>query len=219
MATLCLDPGCQDDDGAPRLAAPGLYLCWPHVDHLADNARTAADVWGELATKLVPAGGGLGPVVSGTRDRGLQLDPRAVECRTEIRHVLVGWVKLIAERRGHALPRPPSSIESLAVYVATNAPWLAAQGDIAGEVSQELRWLAYGRARALAYPDGARRRHFGPCPMDGCPGEVWAYLPASGAVRPADARCSVDRLHRWEPYQWVDLHAAISYRATGVTPA
>ncbi|HEX5995977.1 MAG TPA: hypothetical protein VFY84_12615 [Jiangellales bacterium] len=187
--------GCQ-----PRLAADGLRLCVVHTRAIGDDAYRAAEVHAELALVLA-ASDRPGERTSGTRERGLAVNERAVWARATIRHVLVSWCRLIAEERG--ITPPADDITSLAGYLAKHADWLSAS-DYADEVSDELRDLAHGEPWRVAYPTGARVFEVGPCPetVDGapCPGVVRAVLRRTDSLLPSELVC--DHRPDPEPEDW-----------------
>jgi hypothetical protein len=199
--------GCANDTcrGCQRAqAADGLRLCRLHTERISRDAHTAAELWGELALRLL-GGTGNGDRVSGTAERTRLPNPAAVEMRAEIRHVLASWCRLIGDERGWTLPA--DQVDAMAVYVARNAEWLAA-GEYAGEVSDELDDLAR-RGRRLAYPSGARMVEVGPCVRDGCGGTVRAIMRPTDLLLPSELVCDVDDGHRWPPPSWRDYRRAV----------
>jgi hypothetical protein len=195
----CADPqqchGC-----APRVAADGLNLCWPHRDQLARNAIRAADVHAELLLQLTPMAGP-GEMTSGTREHGLKLNPRAVEARAKIEQVLALWCKLVVDERG--VQAPPGDVYALAEFVARNATWLAAH-PLAGHCSDEVRELSHGEPWRVAYPNGTRVRPVGMCPRQDCYGTVNAILRPSPAL-PSEVTCTENREHTWPAHRWLEL--------------
>lgn len=224
-ASLCRERGvhlvtCEGEPCTgcwPRRAADGLRLCWLHRDQLARNALRAGVVHAELVLQLDPSGtGGQGVVVGGTRDIGIDLNPRAVEARDRIVGVLASWAEMIADERGFA--RPSRHPVQTAGFVADNATWLAAHVT-AGDAFDELRELAYGEPYRVACPSGTRVRYVGPCPHGGCSGEVQAFLRLTSALTPSEVRCGDNKAHAWLPSQYLSLAAQLgSQRAReGVT--
>lgn len=205
-------PTCSGDcDGcSPRLALDGLRLCGYHTDHIGTDAAKLADLHAEIGIQLGASGTGA-EKTSGTKDPGLRINERAVEVRAEIRHVLVGWTRLIAEERAFQLP--DDSIAAIGAFVATSATWLAAT-DYADEASTELRELV-GRAWGIAYPSGVRRfqvKHDGqpvPCPMTAddqpCPGTLWTILRRTDSLLPSALACDVHEDHQIPADRWLTL--------------
>src|SRR5512144_3192594 len=156
--------GCQ-----PARARDGGRLCELHTLHIGQDAARLAELYDVLALRLL-GGSGHGEPVSGTPDDTRVPNPAAVEVRTDIRHTLVAWYRLISEERGWSLPA--DEVADLAGYVARSAQWLAAT-EYADEVADELHDLVR-RARQVAYPSGARVIEIAPCPVEGCGGTVKA---------------------------------------------
>lgn len=217
---LCVAPTCfsrgyhsEDCPGdcagcVPRLALDGLLLCRWHVEGIAKDARQAAELYGELSLSLAGSGGP-GEKTSGTPNRGLAINERAVEARTTIRHTLVSWAQLVAEARGFA--QPPDTIASIAAFVARNAQWLAAQ-DFAAEATDELRQLVT-RAYPIAYPTGARVFDVAPCPMHDCAGTIKAIVRRVDSLLPSSLVCSESEDHTWPADQWLRLGRQLRGRA------
>jgi len=171
------------------------------VRHLADDARQAAWLYGELEHVLIgaPAVGGR---VSGSPDRTRLPNMAAVEARSTIRSILVSWCRLISEERGIDLPR--DEVAAMGDYIARHAHWLAAH-PAAAEAADELRELAHGRPWRVAYPDGTRRVEVGPCLHDGCGGTIRAVLRASDSLLPSRIVCDANADHVWPADQWLTL--------------
>ena len=195
----CTDPDCRGC--LPHRAADGLRLCERCIARLAADANLAAHLHTELEHVLA-APERPGERTSGSPDRARLPNPAAVECRTEIRHVLASWSRLIAEDRGHRLPA--DTVPAMGAYVARNAVWLAAQ-DYAGDACTELADLAHGRAWRVAYPNGTRSFDVAGCPMDGCGGTIRAVLRQTDSLLPSALICSTDETHCWAASEWITL--------------
>lgn len=185
---------------SPREAGDGIRLCWPHRDHVAQDASAAARLWFELIDWLVPQGSGMGEVVSFSRDPGLRLNFRVIAARASILDKLALWSKLIVDERNRSAPS--ESVIAMAEFIADNATWLAAH-DLAGSCADELREAAWGAPWRLAHPDGTQVRDVGECPW--CSGRLRAILRRADAIAPSEVRCSLNDQHRWYPHQWSAL--------------
>ena len=234
-APRCRIPGRHGEDCPgdcrgchPALAADGLRLCGHCAKRIGTDAVKLAELYDELELMLRPAGGTGG----GHGQPGSASPPRdaVVAIRTEIRHVLVGWVRLIAEERGIRLPA--DRLDALGAFAARHADLLAAS-DYAADAADELRQLA-GRAWGLAYPNGTRRLRVGPCPQCGGVGSGrWAIqrLPAGfigppnrsgmliavmreqdGGALPSEVFCDLGAEHRWTADQWRKLDRLVTKR-------
>jgi hypothetical protein len=160
---------------------------------LGENAVKAADLYDELALVLKVIGRGRSSSKPGS---GMPPRDAVVEMRSEIRHVLVSWVKLICEER--AFKYPADDVHSIAEFVSRHSQWLAAT-EYAGEAADELASLA-SRAWGLAYPNGTRLAHVGPCPL--CDGELTAIVRATDATLPSQVVCSATESHLWPADRW-----------------
>ncbi|HEY4375505.1 MAG TPA: hypothetical protein VGM93_00030, partial [Acidimicrobiales bacterium] len=211
-------PGCGDQcqPHPARLAADGLRLCQPHTDDLAKHPVQLADLHDELGLALMPGGGG--ERVGGRGDNGPPAPrDRVVAIRTEIRHTLVSWCRLVADERGIQLPQ--DAMTALGGYLRVHAAWLAAHG-AAGEVSDELDGLRR-RAWSVAYPGGTRVTEVGPCPYGrverlpagfigparqlGCAGTLRAVMRPTEQLLPSEVACDAEVEHRWDSTQWRQL--------------
>lgn len=210
---LCERPGCfsrgyhwstcQDADCAgcePRLALDGLRLCRRDTESIATDARVAARLRAELE-RVLAGSGQPGEKTSGTADRGMKLNDRAIEARTLIRHRLVSWSLMIAEERGFTLPADED--EALAEFIARSAEWLAAH-QCAGEAADELRELVT-IAHPIAYPTGTRVFEVAPCPSEGCSGTLRAVLRRTDSLLPSELACDEDETHRVPASEWLTL--------------
>lgn len=208
LLSTCAVPGRQHRDGCDgeqctclrAQAAPGLYLCQRDTDRIGSDAQDLAQLHGELALRLL-ADTGTGERVAGTPDDTRIPNAAAVEVRTEIRHVLAAWCRLVAEERGFALPA--DEVSAMGAYVARSAEWLAAT-EYADEVAGELAALR-SRAWGVAYPSGTRVIDIAPCPMPDCAGTVRAVLRRTDALLPSELACDADDEHRWPAGTWHSL--------------
>jgi len=215
--------GCQ-----PRPAADGLLLCIVDTERIGTDATTIADLYDELAYSVMPSGNGQGQPIGRSSDGPPAPRDKVVNIRTEIRHVLASWCRLVGEERGHQLPA--DEVSAMGAYVAKHATWLAAHG-VAGEVAEELGSLRR-RAWSVAYPNGTKVMEVGPCPLPphmvveelaagfiGPPRlvEVAGMLraikrPQDEGLLPSEVVCTVNPEHRWAPPEWRQLDRLVSGR-------
>lgn len=202
--------GCDDETcrGCLRaLAAPGLRLCDLHTTRIATDAIRCAELDHELEQVLATPDRA-SERTTRTADHGTVINERAVAIRTEIRHTLAGWARLIADERG--IHPPPDSLTTIGAYLATHNVWLAAH-PAAGDCSDELNSLQR-RAWAVAYPTGARVFPVGPCPTTGCGATVRVVLRVVDSLLPSELVCDAAEPHRWPYTSWRNLGRKINRR-------
>jgi hypothetical protein len=219
---LCVNPRCRmlaqhrpDCDVEcrgclPRYAADGRNLCEVCTRRLVEDATTAAELYAELELVLA-APGRPGEKTTGTAEHGTELNDRAVEARTLIRHTLASWCLLVADERGIGTPQDTTA--AMARYVGLHAVWLSAHA-AAGDCADELAGLAHGAPWRTAYPSGARRFKVGPCLMDDCPGEIVAVLRDTDQLLPSALTCDTDAAHSWSAGQWREIGRALHPQGT-----
>ncbi|MEU4640841.1 hypothetical protein [Micromonospora sp. NPDC023814] len=176
-------PGCL-----PRPAADGLRLCEVDMRRLAEDARTAAVLYEDLALTLIRRGRG-GERVAGSSTGAPVPDDEVMEARQAIRATLVSLVRIIADERG--LQTPADEVSALGAYVAHHAVWLAAH-PAADEHAKDLRDIAGdGRNWRMAYPAKANRTYAGRCTF--VDGETGVECGTEVFARPGEltARCEV----------------------------
>ena len=128
----------------------------------------------------------------------MPIHPGAFKARSELRVILVGWVKDLVELHGYRYPA--DTLPAMAGWLLKNADRLAvhpAAADIHGEIVGAVRFAG----RVVDLPANRTTFPVGPCPELTCAGEVRAYIPAN-PERPARMECSVCEA-RWEPHQWL----------------
>jgi hypothetical protein len=209
VTQLCLAAGCRirqrhhndcnkpDCEGCiPRLAAPGLYLCDYHTTRIATDALRCAELYDELETVLASPETH-GEHTTGTPEHGTAVNQAAVDARTEIRHTLAAYTRMVAEERGIHLP--PDTVTAVGAYLATHHQWLAAH-PTAADCSAELSELRR-KAWKVAYPTGARVFAVGSCPQ--CNQPIRVVLRDSDSLLPSVLVCDGD--HQWPADQWRQL--------------
>lgn len=203
-------PGGDCAGCVPRLAADGVNLCTWHLAKLGEDPVQLADLYDEIGLRLAGSGSA-GEKTSGTPNRGIAIDERAVEMRSEIKEMLRSWAAMIAEERGWE--PPDDEVRPIAEFVARDPSWLAAHG-AAADASSEFRDLVR-RAYSVAYPSGARRWQIKrdgqtvPCPESTeegpCPGTLWALLRRTDSLLPSVLQCDVADEHSISASRWLTL--------------
>jgi hypothetical protein len=128
----------------------------------------------------------------------MPVHPGALKARSDLRVVLVGWVRDFAE--GTTQPWPEDTLPAMAGWLLKRMDHVAvhpAAEDIHGEIVSAVRFAA----RVIDLPANRTTFPVGPCPELGCQGEIRAYIPAQ-PERPARMECSACQT-RWEPHQWL----------------
>lgn len=168
------DPQCAEDDCGGclrRQAADGLRLCDVHAERIAEDARSAPELYRDLCLVLV-RGGGETERTSGSSTAAPVPDDAVMDARIAIRTTLIRLARVIVDERGIAAPSvlvggrvfADTGTAALGDLVARHASWLAAHRDAARH-SRELRAVVGGPVRALAYPHGSDRLYVGDCPV------------------------------------------------------
>jgi hypothetical protein len=255
----CVSPRCKVDPETrtltPRYIQDGLRLCAICARILGEDVLILAVRHRQLGLVLAATSDPNAPRTSGgTRDANIKLNLRAAVLRRDIETTLHDLTGLIVDQRGFAWPadrtvtvaaRPygfigpmPASVHydrtfrvaALARFCARSAAWVAARDD-AEQWAGDLRELATGESRAVAFPSGVRRfvlpglsgEPFLACPErvdDGepCPGYVWAIVRKDGDRLPSQIMCNHDDTHQWSSTQWVKFGRRM-LRAAGVERA
>jgi hypothetical protein len=202
MTSLC----ALDQD---REATGALLVCSWHAGKVEQAVAEAPSLWNALAIYLIRSGTSLTGMPSGSTEPGLNLDHRVVQARHDMRTNLTTWARVAYEERNLAL-LPPDRMESIAVYLVRQVDWFLAQpfaAQFAADMLEDHRV-----ARSLIYPNPARRIDVGPCPEDGCTGNLSATMRPADSLLPSAVACDcspVDddgrQLHHWTADQWMSL--------------
>jgi hypothetical protein len=153
----------------------------------------------------------------GGNEQPLPMDPQASAAASELRAHLVGWVRLVAEERGWALPE--DTLDSMSRWMLHHVEWLRhhqAGHDAVEELTGDMRTAR----RVIDVPANRTTFPVGPCPEfqpisvtpawngtvvqqveQNCPGEVRAYIPNTD-TQPARLECSACHTV-WESWQWL----------------
>lgn len=158
-AGLCV----RDSETHGAMRAAGSWLCAACLTATARRLRELGALHEALAEKLTPSGGGgQGESVSGSKDMGLKLNPRAMTARSGILATLAHWSGVIAREREI---RPPAGISaaSLAEHVGRHLDWLCGKyDDRARDVARSIE-AAHRAAQRIIHPPSVRRMQLGLC--------------------------------------------------------
>ncbi|MFI0899351.1 OvmZ protein [Streptomyces sp. NPDC020983] len=151
---------------------------------------------------LGPVTSGFQERVSGTRGRGMPLNERAMEARSDMVGVLASWADMVVGERRASAPRG-RTVRDLAGFVAGHLDWLLAH-PAADDFVSEIVMVEEAALRAV-HGRGASRE-LGRCPEPDCGSTV-----QSGVLPGGDFAVSCGSGHVLTPQQWMLLgHRAAS---------
>lgn len=196
-------------DDRPRRAADGIVLCQWHRDRLERHLAQLPALWKACEAALVGRSGTntAGPV-SGSHEPSWAVSDAPSAARTHITVELQSWVQVVLEE-GPWTVVPHDRLEALAAWLVARVDWCAAR-PWADEMARTIA-DTHGEAWRAAYPNPARRIDLGPCPEDGCEGQMVAWVRPADALLPSVVACDVDDDHQWTADQW----HALGRRLTG----
>jgi len=207
MHTGRVDCAAPRHDGEPVSAEPSARLCKLCRLGLGRDLRHLPALDRELEHLLDPRKGGTAIRGGGA---GLPYNEPAAECRSQIRHDLMVWVRWISEER-EPDNCPVRSAAAMAGWIAGQLRWCtfrAWAGDLAAA-------MAADRGRAMALIDPMPRAEipippeFNWCPACEETGALYATIyQAAGDKRPSMVTCG-SCLHEWDTVQWMRLGRTI----------
>jgi hypothetical protein len=138
--------------------------------------------------------------VSGSKAKGISLDPQIMEARKRIEAILSSWARLVADERGLRLPLAgDSKVPELARFLLGHLSWMAAH-PAAPDFVQEIHDLVTTARMSYQASDDLSQVHSHGCVVPGCPGKL---IPRVGGGDDAEIRC--DAGHAWTVEQWLLL--------------
>lgn len=198
MSSLTLCKAARHALSGPQTAEIGKVVCRVCIEGLErdvlDLVRMHDAMLADQAWR-VPSDG---PIVTGSKERPLPVNPHLALARTEIELALFAWARYVAGENRCYMPERPTLTWAASTLV-TFADWLA-RCDEAVQLVDGLRELATGWVRSAAQPSGSVRASAGQCPLCGA--------DAIGVIRPADDDrestivCKANRDHQWAPHEW-----------------
>jgi len=165
------------------------------------------NVHAQLTYRLIQSGAALnGMPHAPSRDPGLNLDHRVVQCRSDIRNVLSTWSRHVVEER--QVHPPTDRLSPMALFLAGHVTWLLSQTygpafclDMTGP---------WETGRMLIQPNTSRVFQVGPCPE--CTGTLIAILRPHDSLLPHEIVCDSSPtddagklLHSWTADRWLTL--------------
>lgn len=174
-------------DGCSRPAHQNFAICAVHVNSLRQDLAELPSIYVALERALAPyasgvvAGGGDGPV--------LPYSLVVSEARSNIRAVLVGWIRDLDENPAH---HPDDTVHAMCCWLGVRLDHLAGH-PVAEEIVRELDEVRRAGDRAAVGP--ARPEPLGFCEHDGCqepicaaPGRTFTTCRVCGTTYGVQAR-------------------------------
>lgn len=226
MTSLCVVRDCWREPAQPIRRRPAEIgrLCAPCHRRLETVLAQLPRLYTACESALADRPPPMADRVSGSRAARLPVNPKAVEARSDVKHLLASWSRLVVDERGVGGP-PDSAVRGLVAYLLRHLAWLSAHPAV-GDLVEELTAVA-GRARLAAYPDPVVKLDLGRCVHAGCDRTIFASLHADDAAVPGHLRCEAG--HAWPPHRWALLarrlrdarneHGSAPVARTGTGPA
>ena len=205
MTVLCV---LDHDPDRPRNAAHPLAVCTWHADHITQAITETPARYAALAHHLAPTGANGQARTSGTRDVGININPRVAQLRTDIRNTTSTWARIAVDERGMTPPR--DDIHAICTFLARQVDWYLAQPwtpQFAHDM--DANWRDAGTILAGNH---TRMIDVAPCPEPDCTGRLWARLRPRDMLLPADITCDESPTddngtltHYWPADRWITL--------------
>lgn len=202
---LC--PGQHRDDRAHHIHDHAA-ICDPCRARLATNLAALPTLHHACEAALIGTTTANAGKIRHTPQPGLNLNQAAVDARTAIHAEVTSWSRIVVEERA-LTDGPADQVRACTEFLLRHVDWIADQ-DWAPEIARTIA-DTYRQARAAAYPTPTRRVSIGGCPVDGCVGELVAYLRDSDELLPSVIVCTVIpdaddvERHEWPADRWMAL--------------
>lgn len=189
MTKTC--PACAAPQGAGLLC----NKCCDHLEHdLAAVGDLVHDLEATLARQARISTGGRGGLAS-------EMDPwqqAASITLGTLTNTLTTWARDVCDTNWHAAAgaHPAHAAASYLLLSITAIRRHPAADKLTDEIGYAVSVARNQVDRT------ARRFPVGPCPEDGCDGQVWAYLPVED-TRPSRMECRANEDHAWTTVQWL----------------
>ena len=170
----------------------------------ARHLRATADAWPDLLEALDPSNSTpLTGRVTGTSGRPLPINAHVSDVIAEISGWVFFWVRaLLDETTDWEPPAEADAPTLLRALAERTGHWTEHPDQALAEAFIEECAQMRRKAEDTAHPRGFRKIPVQrPCPVEGCAGELYAPLSPEAEYLPS-LRCSVDRHHTVEPYEW-----------------
>jgi hypothetical protein len=204
VTSLC--PLVHDEDAEVEY---GLAVCRSHARATQSAVVQLPGLHADLTYRLITTGASLtGMPHAPSKDPGISLDHRVVQCRSDIRNVLATWARHVVEER--QVHPPTDRIYAISLFLAGHVTWLLSQAygpafclDMVGP---------WETAKMLIQPNASRTFTVGPCPEPECTGTLVARLRPQDSLLPAVVVCDHSPLeddgtlsHAWTADKWLTL--------------
>lgn len=207
--TLCPLGHRQD-----KTRQPGLDVCQWHAERVRKALHDLPKLHDLLALQLNPTSTNSANVTA-SKNPGLNLDPRVVTCRSDIRNVLSTWCRVGVEE-GPFDQLPPDDVGWICGWLTQRLDWYLAQRFGHQFVLDIVSPWETGRR--LLDPNPVRRFPVGPCPS--CTGVLIAELRPADDLLPPFVVCDRSPLdeqgeptHKWTADRWMHLGRIIREHA------
>lgn len=181
----------------PVRAESGALLCRACTEGIGRDTLDLEGLREELLADQAWRSPGDAPIVSGSREMPLPIDPRRAAMRFEIESVIEAWAWWVGVTRNLCMPSPGSFNSAVRIMV-DHAGWIAGQG-CAVQCADEFRMLV-GQARRISDPSGTVKTPAGTCPL--CGNQAIGIIRSAEDVRESAIVCRANADHRWAPQEW-----------------
>lgn len=201
---LC--PLVHDEDAEVEY---GLAVCRQHHRETSSAVTQLPGLHADLTYRLIQSGASLtGMPHAPSKEPGLSLDHRVVQCRSDIRNVLTTWARHVVDER--QVTTPQDNLSSMALFLGAHCSWVLSQAygpafclDMVGP---------WETAKRLIHPNASRAFNVASCPEEGCTGTLVALLRPQDSLLPAQVTCDCSPadedgtlLHSWTADKWLTL--------------
>jgi hypothetical protein len=199
---------CVLEHDKPKHATAPLLVCTWHADRTQQAITELPTLYNALQRRLITAGGALTGLPSGTKEPGISLNHRVVQCRTDIRANLTAWARVVINERH--MTYPDDTVPAIARFLTRQLDWCLSQPyakQLVNDVTDD-----WATANRLNDPNHVRSFNVGPCPEDGCEGTLVARIRSKDVLLPSDVTCDLspededgNLTHIWPTSTWMTL--------------
>jgi hypothetical protein len=201
---------CPLEHRSKKSRQPGVDVCEWHAKRTETALLDLPNVHDLLALQLNPTSSQRANIQA-SKNPGLNLDPRVIECRSDIRNVLSTWCRHGVDE-GPFVTLPPDDVAWICGWLQQRLDWYLAQSFGHAFVLDVIGPWETGRR--LLDPNPVRRFPVGPCPK--CTGVLVAELRPADDLLPPFVVCDRSPLdddgepaHKWTADRWMHLGRTI----------